>query len=484
MEIIKRPADTPVELFKFNSETFTASDACFDKFRQQILSNQQTVYDTAIEIYAALPNMPTRNIEFVMESISYVSDKLWYLRALCIAELLQRREPLAGGRSRRAAPGEGRKEFIKAWAAQLGIGTTKLQQDLKIVDVFSKRYMYDKESGKVGRLEDAPIRQSLILSEESQKAAEEQHPNFSQTIKLNDGGEYIEAVAFTDKDGKPLYLAQFTPHKDLSRELYVVMSQIGNPETARQIEAKLIEIAESGEPIPTAVSLRRQILKNPELEKEPGFFEIRCAGAWSQAYIKFTMPPDDSKLFKRAAELAFEIEDFPLGNLNHQELFSLSGDGYKLMVKALQAYVILLKSQYKKDWTIERTLNPENFTFEVSEEKRKRRHAYSKLTKKAQREKKRLAEQLEKLEGGGIDKESAAWKNYEKQLDKFHRLEQAAVSAYDEYISVTVKNLNSTPEQQEEEKTRLLQKYRKVEGLTENKPPDVPPATTKKTKKK
>ncbi len=73
----------------------------------------------------------------------------------------------------------------------------------------------------------------------------------------------------------------------------------------------------------------------------------------------------------------------------------------------------------------------------------------------------RLAEVLEKLEKtmpAGIDKESAAWKSYEKQLIKLRRLEEATASAYAAYMSITVKNLNLSFEEQEAEKNRALQK--------------------------
>ncbi len=50
------------------------------------------------------------------------------------------------------------------------------------------------------------------------------------------------------------------------------------------------------------------------------------------------------------------------------------------------------------------------------------------------------------------------------------------------YLSITMKNLNLSSEEQEEEKNQLLLKYREVEKLTGTKTPDVPPAKTKKPK--
>jgi hypothetical protein len=155
------------------------------------------------------------------------------------------------------------------------------------------------------------------------------------------------------------------------------------------------------------------------------------------------------------------------------------------MINALKAYRGVLKTKFKKSWTIEPALNPENFTLEISQEKKNAGHAQSKLTSKMRREKKRLTEVLEKLEKtmpDGIDKEGHAWKSYEKQLIKLSRLEEAAFSARDAYLSITMKNLNLSFEEQEEEKNKALREYREVEELTGNKTPDAPPAKTKKPK--
>jgi hypothetical protein len=414
----------------------------FDKFRQLIVSSEQIIIDAADQIIEVLPDMPSDNIEIVMSVISTLSKKLWYLRAACVAELLRRELPHPGGRGKKAN-GDGRNEFVKNKAAELGIKPTKLREDIRINEVFGQRFM----AGKSGELEElsgvdkngVPYkeRMSLVLSDTQTEKLKRKFPDFKQTIKQTADGEFVEDIAFVSNDNKIQYAAHFSPHPDLNRQHYVVISKLPTFEEAWEKEKEVIKRIEKGEDL-TATKLNDELFVKSD--NRGTFFKIQTRviyGAVS-GNLELTLTEDDFKMLNEIVKLSLDIktEKFDItNNFIYRDILADSGDGYKVIRQALQSYLTLLKSDPKK-WGVERSFNPANFT----EERMKAKHEAAVLDHKMWNRHRLDKEKLEKIElelkktTPKVKLDSEIYKAYQKQLILVERAKINAEAAHASYV--------------------------------------------------
>lgn len=401
-----------------------------ENFKQMMLSSEQLVVDASDQIIQALPTMSDLDIRAVMMSISRLTKKMWYLRALCVAELLRREQPQMGGRSRLAPKNEGYTAFYKYWSEKLGFKETKLREDVRIVEMFSTHVAIDSETGQIKSLEDEEEQQrrSLVLSDDEQKRQGGQPSGIKQILTPSQDGEYIEDIAFSI-EGKITYAAHFVPHEDLNREHYAVLTRLGDRDKARAKLKEVVHRVEFDREVLSAIALKDELFKNSD--KHGGFFKIRQDMAYNYAKIEFTLKDDDFEIFKKVVELALDLEGFKLKqNLDAQGILSESGDGYKVMMKALGLYLALLKSKREK-WAIPRTFDPKEYTEEKMREKQELASTAFKKANRYQLDKKRL----EKIEADlekrypKMKRDGEVWEAYRGQEIKVARALDAAREA-------------------------------------------------------
>jgi hypothetical protein len=415
------------------SQSFAKLSSDEKVFKQLLVSSEQVILDAANQIIEALPKMHPHSIEDILQSISTISKNLWYLRAECVAELLRRQDPLSGGRSQSAAPGEGRNEFVKEWAEKLKISPTKLREDIRIVEMFSTSMVRDQS----GKLQPPPYASGLaprriVFSEEEKKLAEAVQPGFRTTLRPTRDGEFIEDFGYTNAKGDILYTAHFSPNPLLKRQYYVVLSKMDDRVEA---ESKLKEVEQriqAGEPL-TAQTLHDEIFKKSD--EQSGFFKLRKNNQYDRAHIELTMRSEDFAVFEEVLKLGLDLKDLKFTSANKLlSILSKSGDGYNIIIQAFRAYLFLLKSAPKK-WMVKSTFNPANFTPERMKIRREAEalaseemHRYVREKKLLNRIKAKLKKTIPQEKRGG-----EIWEAHKKQLIIVELAQDAVEAAFKSY---------------------------------------------------
>jgi hypothetical protein len=357
-------------LVPVSKESFINPVSDYKNFRQLMVSSEQIVIDAADQIIDALPKMPDDSIERVISTVAVLSKKLWYLRAACVAELLKRQvPPLIGGRGKKAN-GDGRNEFVKKWSEVLNIKPTKLREDMRITEVFGERFI-KRQSGVLEKIpnEDekgnAHQRRPLFLDNYEREKIIRDSLDVEQTVKMSKDGEFIEDVAFVFNGGEIRYAAHFSPHPKLNRQHYVVMSKLPTFDEAQSMEEEVIKRIEKGEDL-TATKLNDELFVKSD--KRGSYFKIQTRTIYGRVSgnLEFTLTEEDFKMLNEIAKLSLDIntEKFDItNNFIYRDILASSGDGYKIIKKALQVYLSLLKKDSRK-WGIERNFDPENYTHE------------------------------------------------------------------------------------------------------------------------
>ncbi len=429
-------------LVPVDSHSFVDPVKDFDKFRQLLVSGEQVIIDAADQIVAALPRMGNDQIELIISTTATIQKKLWYVHAACVAQLLENQVPLPGGRGKKAN-GDGRNEFIKKKADELGIKPTKLREDLRINAVFGQRFIA-KKSGNLVVIPDKdedgdPIpRIELALSDWEQKKLEQKFPDYKNTITTINDGEYIQDFAFVSNDNNVQYASCFSPHPDLKRQHYVVLSKMPIEDDAREKLEEVITRIISGE-ILSAEALRDEIFVKSDSQGTHFKLQTRTKFGRDSGNIEFTLTEEDFTLFNEIVKLSLDINFEKFDVRNHskwRDILAETGDGYRIVQRALQSYFALLKSDPKK-WGIERSFDPENYT----EEREKAKQNAASLAFKAANKYRLSKEKLDEIEakvarlGGNLDPNDPFHKNYEKQLESVERAKINKEEAHAAYLA-------------------------------------------------
>ncbi len=425
------------------SDSFVNPIKDFNKFRQLIVSSEQVFIDAADQIVAALPHLSSDQIELIISATATIQKKLWYLHAACVAQLLENQVPLPGGRGKKAN-GDGRNEFIKKKAAELGIKPTKLREDLRINAVFGQRFIAEKPGNLVkipDKTEDGdPIpRIQLALSDWEQKRLQRKFPDYKNTITTTSNGEFIQNFALLSNDDQDIYSSSFFPHPDLVREHYVVLSKMPNEDEAREkLEEVITRITRQHEVL-TAEALRNEIFVKSDRQGTHFKLQTRTQFGRDSGNIEFTLTEEDFTLLNEIVKLSLDInfEKFDIRNdFRWQDILAETGDGYKIIRRALQGYLALLKSD-PKTWGVERSFDPENYT----DERQKAKQIAATYAHKMQNRHRLDAKKLEEIELAlkkivpNSQPDSELYQRYEKQLTIVAKAKINAENAHAAYLA-------------------------------------------------
>jgi hypothetical protein len=450
------------------SDSFVNPVSDYDKFKQLLVSGEQVFIDAADQIVAALPRMGSDQIELIISATATIQNKLWYVHAACVAQLLENQPPLPGGRGKKAN-GDGRNEFIKKKAAELGIKSTKLREDLRINAVFGQRFIAEK-SGELVEIPDktengeAIPRMELALSDWEQKRLEQKFPDYKNTITTINDGEYIQNFAFVSNDNKKIYSSTFFPDSRLAREYYVVLSKMPDKDDARAKEQEVIKRITIEKEVLSAKALHNEIFVKSDSQGTHFKLQNRTQFGRHSGNVEFTLTEDDFTMFNEIVKLSLDIdfEKFDVrNNPLWRDILAETGDGYRIIQRALQSYFALLKSDPKK-WGVERSFDPENYTDERQKAKQNAASLSFKTANKYRLSKEKLDEIEAKVKamGGNLDPNDPFHKNYEKQLESVERAKinkeeaHAAYLAEENYRVEKIIELDSKSEKAEKDKKK------------------------------
>jgi hypothetical protein len=212
-----------------------------------------------------------------------------------------------------------------------------------------------------------------------------------------------------------------------------------NEDNAREKEKEVIKRITVDHEIITAEKLRNEIFVKNDDQGTHFKLQNRTKAGRTSGNIEFTLTEEDFSIFNEIVKLSLAInfEKFDVrNNFQWADLLAETGDGYRIIQRALQGYLTLLKND-QKTWGIERSFDPENYTLERQKAKQKAVDYAHKMWNRHRLDAKKLEEielELKKIVPGS-EPDSELYQRYQKQLTIVAKAKINAEIAHAEYVA-------------------------------------------------
>jgi hypothetical protein len=245
-----------------------------EQFKLLLSYKKQENEEFAKYLERELPNLSNEMLVLTIDYTNSEVEKLWHLRALCVAEAYSRCPKMVGGRHKVGTGGRG--ELVECLANRFKTSVTNIRLDGRIMSTFGV-YKEDRKT----------TTEPVVVSNEPKKEY--------LTIKQGENNEYLTVLIH--ETSKFVAVSTFQPNPRLTREHYVVASRLPAPFAVKAIAEVLTEI-EAGE-ICTAADLERRLF--PRKENRPGHFKFERA-EYPSKIVKMQLAFDEHD-----AEVLYEI---------------------------------------------------------------------------------------------------------------------------------------------------------------------------------